>query len=249
MAMMLAQRALSSHPGAWCRYQATGVGSGCVSKWKVSAVRFAQVGSPLEKLDGARRDHQPEQEPQEQPDRAPHRRRRVAQPVQPTGGRHEQGEETRFEEQRVPLVAEEVLADGHQRQIRDPGERGRDQRRHAGRQQDAGDNAHDADRGQERIARRDPEERGNDVESRQAEAVGAGPLARCLHEVARRQDAIAAEQSIQLHHHRRERAHVDHAEQAAENPCGPCVGGHIEQQARRRVILDRGARAAVTMRT
>ena len=29
---------------------------------------------------------------------------------------------------------------------------------------------------QERIARRDPEERGNDVESRQAEAVGASPL-------------------------------------------------------------------------
>ena len=195
MPMMLAQSALSSHAGAWCRYQATGVGSGCVSKWKVSAVRLAHVGSPLESLtapDATISRNSSQRSSQTAPRiGGGASRSRSSQ----RGGRHEQGEETRFRGAARPTDSRgspgrrSSATDTRSRRARSSATAPR--RPPAGRRR----RAHDADRGHERIARRDPEERGNDVESRQAEAVGAGPLARRLHELARRQDAIAAEQS------------------------------------------------------
>ncbi len=176
-------------------------------------------------LDGARCDHQPEQQPEQQPDGRLHRRCRVVQPIAPARRRDEESQETGFEEQRIPLVGQKILADGHQREIGEPGRGGRDHRRDANAQQHRSAEARSANSGDERVARRNPEERRYRVKPREAEALRRRPRAHDVHVLGGGQDAVAAEQPAPLDEQRPERAEVDDAEQPAEYPRGDRKGG------------------------
>jgi hypothetical protein len=83
-------------------------------------------------LHQSRSEHQAKEQPQHQPARDARWRDASAKPIAPRERREEDREEPCLEEQRVPLVRQELAADDHQRQIVEPEERQHHDRSHAG---------------------------------------------------------------------------------------------------------------------
>jgi hypothetical protein len=139
-------------------------------------------------------------------------------------GREEQRGEQRLEQERVPLVLEEEVADPHQRQVGEPGDRDHRAGRDVGDEEQRGERADRDQRGEEPVAGRQPGEGGELEEAAQrAPVVRVGVGANGVHEVGGRRDAARQEQPLHLHPHREEGAQGGDAEQAQEDPAGQAV--------------------------
>ncbi len=148
----------------------------------------------VDELHHARREHQAEEQPADEPHPEPRglRRRREARPERPR--RHEHREQARFEQQRVPLEAQEHAACAHERQIESPEREQAGAGCHARHHGEPEHGPGIAETQQGRVARVEPRER-----RQEPEALGTEALRYASEKLADRQDTMTAEETEQLH--------------------------------------------------
>jgi hypothetical protein len=161
-----------------------------------------------EELHGARHEDELREQAARQPDRERMGRGAAAAERQQAPRRHEQREEARLEQQRVPLVGEEDPAGGDEREV-EREEAGEGQAgRYAERDRDGERRAGGAERVQRRVAGAEPE---------QCRALERRAFPSEAREQARRRgDPAAPEEALELHLEREEGREVDPAEASDE---------------------------------
>src|SRR4029453_1955386 len=138
----------------------------------------------------------------------------------PAPGRQEDGEESGFEQQDIPLKAEERLPHDAERKIgcekQDEAENGRD----AGNEEQGENRTGAAEKMQERVARIEPEE------GREGEVTLPAELrVRRRQQLRHRRQTPGADQSVHLYPEREKRDQIDQAEEAQKPATGLEIGG------------------------